>query len=59
MYIDPSAGGMLAQVLAIAFTAVSGVILLFSNKIKMFFSKRKRSTEHQPGNEFDIDEKDE
>ena len=45
MYIDPSTGGMLFQVLAIAFTAVSGVILLFSNRIKMFFSRRKRSSE--------------
>lgn len=45
MYIDPSTGGMLFQVLAIAFTAVSGVILLFSNRIKMFFSKRKRGSE--------------
>jgi len=45
MYIDPSSGGMLFQVLAIAFTAVSGVILLFSNRIKMFFSKRKRGSE--------------
>ena len=45
MYIDPSTGGMLFQVLAIAFTAVSGVILLFSNRIKMFFSRRKRNSE--------------
>ena len=42
MYIDPSTGGLLFQVLAIAFTAISGVVLLFSNKIKMFFSRRRR-----------------
>jgi hypothetical protein len=59
MYIDPSTGGMLFQVLAIAFTAVSGVILLFSNRIKMFFSRRKRSTENQQMDEFDIDSTDE
>ena len=45
MYIDPSTGGLLFQVLAIAFTAVSGVILLFSNRIKMFFSRRRRADE--------------
>lgn len=44
MYIDPSSGGMLFQVLAIAFTAISGTILLFSGKIKMFFSKMRRSS---------------
>lgn len=45
MYIDPSTGGLLFQVLAVAFTAISGVILLFSNRIKMFFSRRRRSEE--------------
>jgi len=53
MYIDPSSGGMLFQVLAIAFTAISGAILLFSNKIKMFFSKLKRSSETKPMDEID------
>jgi hypothetical protein len=43
MYIDPSTGGLLFQVLAIAFTAISGVVLLFSNKIKMFFKRLRRS----------------
>ncbi len=47
MYIDPSTGGLLFQVLAVAFTAVSGIILLFSNQIKMFFSKRRRTEEDQ------------
>lgn len=45
MYIDPSTGGLLFQVLAIAFTAISGIVLLFSNKIKMFFTKLRRSNE--------------
>lgn len=44
MYIDPSTGGMLFQVLAIAFTAISGFVLLFANRIKMFFSKRRRQS---------------
>lgn len=44
MYIDPSSGGLLFQILAIAFTTISGVILLFSNRIKMFFSRLRRSS---------------
>ena len=47
MYIDPSTGGMLFQVLAIAFTAISGTILLFSNRIKMFFKKLRRKGDEQ------------
>ena len=44
MYIDPSTGGMLFQVLAIAFTAISGFVLIFANRIKMFFSKMRRKS---------------
>lgn len=44
MYIDPSTGGMLFQVLAIAFTAISGFVLIFANRIKMFFSKLRRNS---------------
>ena len=47
MYIDPSTGGMLFQVLAIAFTAVSGFVLLFANRIKMFFTKRRRGSSEE------------
>jgi len=42
MYIDPSTGGLLFQVLAIAFTAISGIVLVFSNRIKMFFKRLRR-----------------
>jgi hypothetical protein len=49
MYIDPSSGGLLFQVLAVAFTAISGVILLFSNRIKMFFKKLRRKDEEPVG----------
>lgn len=44
MYIDPSTGGQLFQILAIAFTAISGAVLIFSNRIKMFFSRLRRSS---------------
>ena len=55
MYIDPSFGGALGPLLGIIFTAVSGVILIFSNKIKMFFSKSKRSSDIQPIDEIETD----
>lgn len=42
MYIDPNTGGIIFQVLAIAFTAFSGVILVFSGRIKMFIAKLRR-----------------
>ena len=35
MYIDPNTGGILFQTLAILFGVFSGVVLLFSSKIKM------------------------
>ena len=34
-YIDPNTGGMLFQVLAVLFGVISGVILIFSSRIKM------------------------
>lgn len=43
MYIDPSSGGMLAQILAVAFGVVSGAVLMFSGKIKMTIAKWRRS----------------
>jgi hypothetical protein len=42
MYIDPSSGGVLFQALAAAFVAVSGVVLVFSGRIKAFFSQMRR-----------------
>jgi hypothetical protein len=52
MYIDPNTGGMLFQILAVLFAAISGFILIFSGKIRMFFSKlrrRARETMESPG----------
>ena len=46
MYIDPNTGGMLFQILAVVFTAISGLILVFSGRIRMFLSRmRRRSRE--------------
>lgn len=41
-YIDPSTGGMLAQILTIALAAFSGVLFFFSRQIKTGFAKIRR-----------------
>jgi hypothetical protein len=43
MYIDPNTGGVLFQILAVAFVSLSGVILIFSGRIRRLFSKLRRS----------------
>lgn len=42
MYIDPNTGGQIFQLLAVIFAALSGIILVFSSKIRMFWSRLKR-----------------
>lgn len=42
VYIDPNTGGMLFQILAVLFGAISGMVLIFSSRIKMFFAKLRR-----------------
>jgi hypothetical protein len=52
MYIDPNTGGMLFQVLVMLFAVGSGIILIFSGKIRMawarFMRKRRGSSDEQP-----------
>lgn len=48
MYIDPNTGGILFQTLAILFGVFSGVVLLFSSKIKMGIAKLRRSMRKEP-----------
>ena len=43
MYIDPNTGGILFQTLAVLFGVFSGVVLLFSSKIKMGIAKLRRT----------------
>lgn len=43
MYIDPNTGGVLFQTLAILFGVFSGVVLLFSSRIKMGIAKLRRA----------------
>ena len=42
MYIDPNTGGMLFQALAAVFVAVSGILLVFSGKIRGFIAQLRR-----------------
>jgi hypothetical protein len=49
MYVDPNTGGMLFQILAVAFTAISGFILIFSSRIKMFIARLRRKKEESEG----------
>lgn len=43
MYIDPGSGGMLFQILAVAFGVISGTVLMFSGRIKMIIAKWRRT----------------
>jgi hypothetical protein len=42
MYIDPNVGGMLFGVLAGVFTAITGILLIFSGKIRSGFARFRR-----------------
>ncbi len=43
MYIDPNSGGLLFQALLVFFGLFSGVVLLFSSKIKFGIAKIRRA----------------
>ena len=51
MYIDPSTGGMLFQVLAVAFGVISGTILMFSGRIKMGIAQLRRKLRKEEATE--------
>ncbi|NWG08519.1 MAG: hypothetical protein HXY35_17710 [Chloroflexi bacterium] len=42
MYIDPGTGGVLFQVLAGLFVAISGAVLVFSRNIREWFARMRR-----------------
>ena len=42
MYIDPNTGGVLFQVLAASFAVISGLLLVFSGRIRGFFARLRR-----------------
>lgn len=49
MYIDPNSGGMLFQVLAIAFGVISGTVLIFASRIKAGFARLRRMLREKSG----------
>jgi len=51
MYIDPNSGGMIFQILAIAFGLFSASILIFSSRIRGAFAKLRRKARGQAGPE--------
>jgi hypothetical protein len=51
MYIDPNTGGMLFGWLLGAFGLVSGLLLVFSGRIRKYISQlRRKSRESKKGN---------
>ncbi len=42
MYIDPNTGGVIFQILAASFAALTGILLLFSGKIRSVFARLRR-----------------
>lgn len=47
MYIDPNTGGMLFQVLATFLALFSGLVLLFSGKIRASIARLRRSMRNE------------
>ncbi|OGO31404.1 MAG: hypothetical protein A2Z16_13575 [Chloroflexi bacterium RBG_16_54_18] len=58
MYIDPNTGGMLFQVLAVLFGLFSGIVLIFSSKIRMFFSRLNRMRHAEPEENTDFEQQE-
>jgi len=51
-YIDPNTGGMVFQMLAVLFGVISGLILLFSSRIKAaYYRVRRTFREQHPSND--------
>jgi hypothetical protein len=51
MYIDPNTGGILFQALAAVFVAVSGLLLVFSGRIRQAIARMRRSARKGKGEE--------
>lgn len=47
-YIDPSSGGLLFQILAAVFVALSGMVLFFSSQIRMMLARLQRWLRRAP-----------
>lgn len=59
MYIDPSSGGMLFQILAVVFGVLSGTVLMFSGRIKMSIAKLRRSMRKKDENDETVEDQSE
>lgn len=55
-YIDPNTGGMVFQLLAVLFGVISGVILLFSSRIKATYYRIRRGAQSKQTPEEDSGE---
>ena len=55
MYIDPSTGGIIFQALAGVFIAASGVILVFSRRIREGIAKMRRKAREEKEEEQDVE----
>jgi hypothetical protein len=55
-YIDPNTGGMVFQVLAVLFGVISGVILVFSSRIKAAFFRVQRTFRNEDQGKNEVDE---
>jgi len=55
MYIDPNSGGLLFQVLLVIFGIFSGVVLLFSSRIKMGIARLRRVFRQKFGEDDTLD----
>jgi len=47
MYIDPNTGGIIFQALAATFVAISGVLLVFSSRIRAGIAKLRRKNKDE------------
>ncbi len=53
VYIDPNTGGIIFQALAAAFVAISGVLLVFSGRIRAYLSQLRRKARKDDSEEQD------
>ncbi len=53
MYIDPNSGGMIFGWLLGAFGLISGLVLVFSGKIRQYFAQMRRKSRTQDEDESD------
>lgn len=58
MYIDPNVGGMLFQALAVVFTAVTGLVFVFSRRIRSGVARLRRRFRNSKGEASSIENED-